>query len=299
MAANEPQVTTVTAPNQIQLEVQINEQYDGIDEDESDLPPVESNEPQQPPPEQPTKPKHTWLPLMAFFAILIAFTWPFILVVLNYYTDWNLWNFIRETRDSYNDAYAEITSTNTNISVLTCTFNGVNSLAQFESFLLNTSATTECQCNYMTIATINCTELSNSAWTTTNFEYDACMNADADATCLECTDCAASSFYTADSPYYLYSKQQYDAIKSIKAEKEKYCSPQKMFENIRDDVMDSYFTHCSNACIAFFCISGVWICCQLCAGCKVRYEDLRRSYLWCLKGSTLLHSFCHCFVLLT
>merc|ERR1719410_1915537 len=130
--------------NQMQLEVQINEQYDDINSPTSvELPPAEPYEAptglvaekSDSPPIEP--PKHPCLPFCAFLAILFAFLWPFILILINYYTDWNLWQFINATHDNYIDAYDQITASNTNISILTCTIDGNNSLSEFESFLLN------------------------------------------------------------------------------------------------------------------------------------------------------------------
>merc|ERR1719203_344662 len=117
--------TTLNGPAQIQLEVQINEQYDGIN-DVAQLPPVKPNDdgaqtpPDDPSPTPPPAATQPCLPYMAFLAILIAFSWPFVLVLVNYWTDWTLWRFIKETHENYNDAYSKITSSSINISILTC-----------------------------------------------------------------------------------------------------------------------------------------------------------------------------------
>ena len=83
---------------------------------------------------------------------------------------------------------------------------------------------------------LNCANLTNSEWTTTTFDDQKCIEYENDAgsMCLECNQCKTSSLYSSDSPYYLYSVKMYDDIE----EKEKYCSPSKMKENINSDVMD-------------------------------------------------------------
>eukprot|EP01083_Nonionella_stella_P034479 94356_1 len=279
--------TTQVSPNgqQIQLEVNVEQNNEETEPDLPDAPssPEEDEEVEVTP--EPDGPDPC-LPYISLLVILLLAIWPFLLTFLNYWTDWQLWGFIRSTRSDYSDVRDQILSSSANITTLTCSFAGQNSLSQFEEFLLNTSVITGCTCNYIDVSTASCGELYNGSWTTTNIDYEQCITHqnNINSTCLECSACRSTSVYAAGGPYYQYSVMQYDSIKDIKAEREKYCSPKKIRENIDSDVIYEYFTHCANACIVFFVFSGIWIICGLCSGCKVSYRDLYRSYIWCFKG---------------
>eukprot|EP01083_Nonionella_stella_P287155 977382_1 len=168
--------TMQPTPNQIQLEIQVETNNDNIEQPEPDLPEAETPESETPTPtpEPEPEPKKSCLAYMAFIVILLLFLWPFILTLINYYTDFRLWLFIKSTHDTYNDAYNNIQKFNTDINTLTCTFNGENSLQSFENFIYNTTTETECECNYIDNTSPNwdCNTLSNTEWTTTNIDLN-------------------------------------------------------------------------------------------------------------------------------
>ena len=70
-------------------------------------------------------------------------------------------------------------------------------------------------------------------------------------------------------------------------DKEGYCHPKRTRDTVDADgfdAMEGRLQSCAIACIVFFAISGIWLACGWCVGCKVRYRDLKRSYMWCFKG---------------
>ena len=69
--------------------------------------------------------------------------------------------------------------------------------------------------------------------------------------------------------------------RSYGADDNYHCSLNKMRTNMNDDFIENNFTHCYNSCIAFFIISGLFLCFNLCSGFKVRFTDLKRSYYFC------------------
>ena len=84
----------------------------------------------------------------------------------------------------------------------------------------------------------------------------------------------------------------YEDLKN-QQQKEKYCSPIRTRHTVDSDGLDSMedkLDSCAIACIIFFAIAGIFICCGLCAGIKTRYKDLNRAYLWCFKG-TFINTF--------
>jgi len=277
------------APNQIQLEVQVNQQLNTNEPEspEQDLPapsPPEIEEEPETEPAPPAEEKNTCLALMAFIVILILFVWPFLLTFLNYYTDYTLFNFIKATRDEYNAAHSQIEASNHNLSTLTCSFNGENSLSAFQDFVSSSTNQTLCTCVDLVWPNIDCAALRDAQWTTSNFDYDTCTQYEADTTskCVRCSGCHADSVYHRASPQHLYAVQLYESYDG--EGREKFCSPEKMRTAVFHDTLDTQFAACYYSCIVFFAITGIWILCGLCAGCKVRYRDLYRSYLWCFKG---------------
>jgi len=273
---------TEPAPNQIQLQVQVNQQYN-TEEYEPTIPAMDMTtleDDREPENEPPPRENKSPLALVALIVIFIVFLWPFVLMALNYYTDFNLWRFMRSTRQTYGDAQSNIHDARTDIRTLTCAYNGENTLSSFQSFMLNRSADTGCDCVDIINVASSCDALNDASWTTTNFDASLCVGASYE--CVQCTNCSADSVYAYNAPHFLYSQHVYDAYND--EEKEQFCSPDKMRLTLNRDALEAQFASCGYACIVFFAISGIWITCQLCAGCKVRYRDLYRAYLWFYKG---------------
>ena len=292
--------TNQIAPGQIQLEVQVNQQYDQQYTQQPQLPQTEPREETPEPSPDPEEKPNSCLAYMAFICVMLMFLWPFILTFVNYYTDYNLWTFIKSTANQYEDARNSIKSDTTNITTVTCTWDGDNTLQSFQDFQFNNTVNTGCNCTTTSgtdIVGIDCESLNqrSDTFTTNNWDYQLCLNwqNDINSACVVCTSCDADTVYSAKSPQFLYSQQLYDELDSDE-EKEKYCSPSKTRDTVNSDGLDSMqdkLNGCAIACIVFFCLSGIWILCGLCTGCKVRYKDLYRTYLWCIKGLYTIYLF--------
>ena len=146
-------MTTIYPPNQIQLEVEVNtennnNQYSG---QQSQLPDPEARQETAEPKEDDDAEKkaNSCLSYMAFLCVILMFMWPFMLQFINYYTDYNLWTFMKLTSKSYKDARSVIKNDNSIITTITCKWDNENSLESFEYFMAkNTSqSATGCSCN--------------------------------------------------------------------------------------------------------------------------------------------------------
>ena len=198
------------APNQIQLEVQVEQnqpQYE-IQQPEP-LPQPEIDEPEEEEEEEddePEKPSNA-LAICAFIAMLSFFLLPFILTGINYWTDFNLWQFMKSTRSSFIDSRESILALEQNITTAICTFpDTTNTLSGFEEFLKLNTTIPRLNCNCTTYSGsdpggIPCDMLRDETLSTNNFDFDLCNTNqfDSASSCFVCS-CNDKSWFSKNSP---------------------------------------------------------------------------------------------------